>query len=1094
MNICARFALSLLVLLMLHAALWGQPPEIVINEFVASNQTGGRDPDFAELSDWVELYNPAEEEVDLSGYYMTDDLDEPFKWQIPDGTRIPGAGFLFLWADGHDTGLHMSFKLNKAGEQLVLYAPDGTAVDTLSFGTQQDDMSYGRLETDATQWRFFSPPSPGARNDARDSVAVTPAPLFSITGGFYWGAQVLRFENAEQIDIYYSLDGTPPDGDALPYQAPIVLDTTVAVRAIGYQRGFAPSDVVTHTYFIDEPIHLPFISIVTDPDNFFSDERGIYVTGTNGRGGYCDSAIRNLKQDWERPVNIELYEIDGTLGFNQRAGVKIFGGCSRHRFPQKSLALFARRAYGKGSFRYQLFPDKDIDRFESFILRSSADDQVFTLFRDALSQMVLVEYMDSDYQAYRPAVVFLNGQYWGIHNIREKINEHYVAGNFHIDADDVNLLERNGSVVSGTDAGYDAMVDYANSHDMADPDHYEIVAAQIDIDQYIDYQIGHIYLAERDWPGNNIKFWRANSGPYARWRWVNFDMDQCFTSGWIGEDMIEKTTTRFGSGWPNPEWSTRLFRNLLENEGFRNEFVQRYAYHMNTTFNPDRVLALIDQFQQRLAPEIPRHITRWGGQKDPDALETWQSPTFNSVARWEQNIDRMRLFAVERPAPTTRHFLDHFGLSGTSEVSLDLEIPESAVLQVNGKRLPDGFQGVYFNDLPIVVEATPRWGYTFSHWKARSTAASSESLVSTGSVWKYSDTGMNLGTAWQETEYDDTAWPSGPAQLGYGDGDEATVVGYGPNASNKHITTYFRTSFELTEFAHLRSLSISLLVDDGAVAYLNGREIARVNMPSGRLYYKTPALQTIGNEDGFTEFEVSPDHLISGINVLAVEVHQASAGSSDISFDCSLSGETAAVTRTEQWIETPEVEVVLAGDMQLTAFCEADMEAVADPVVITEINFDSAPAADSGDWVELCNRSDAAVDLTGWQFSDGDGQAYTFPANTILWPDSYLVLCRDRISFKGIHPYVKNLLGNLPFGLSSEGESLRLLDAESNVVDRVDYFSITPWPQTAQGTGFTVELVDASNDNNRGENWQAASLLGTPGTGYEPPPEPVMRR
>jgi len=1094
LNLCARFTLAVLVLLTLHAASWGQSSDIVINEFLASNQTVVSDPDFEEYSDWVELYNTTSSDIDLSGYYLTDNLDEPWRWQVPPGTVIPGNGFLLLWADGRDTGLHMNFKLDKAAEQLGLYTPDGAAVDTLSFGAQRDDMSYGRLGDDATSWSFFSPPSPGAVNSAQDGVALTPTPLFSITGGFYEGTAVLRFDNAEQIDIYYSLDGMPPDDSAILYQAPITLDATVAVRAIGYLGGLAPSDVVTHTYFIDEPVHLPFISIVTDPDNFFSDERGIYVTGTNGTGGYCDSAIRNLKQDWERPVNVELYETDGTLGFNQRAGVKIFGGCSRHRFPQKSLALFARQIYGKGSFRYQLFPDKDIDRFESFILRSSADDQVHTMFRDALSQMVLVEHMDADYQAYRPAVVFLNGQYWGIHNIREKVNEHYVAGNFHVDADDVNLLERNGSVVSGTDAGYDAMVDYANSHDLADPDHYEVVRAQIDISQYIDYQIGHIYLAERDWPGNNIKFWRASSGPYARWRWVNFDMDQCFTTGWISEDMIDKTTTTLGSGWPNPEWSTRLFRNLLENEGFRNEFVQRYAYHMNTTFHPDRILELIDRLQQRLSPEIPRHITRWGGQKDPDALETWQSPTFNSVARWEQNVDRMRLFAVERPAPTTRHFLNHFGLSGTSEVSLNLQVPDSAVLRINGKRLADGFQGVYFNDTPITVRVTPRWGHSFSHWEARSTTPSSENLIATGSIWKYSDTGMNLGYEWTARQYDDTAWPSGPAQLGYGDDDEATVVGYGPDASNKHITTYFRTSFELTDVARFHSLTMSLLVDDGAVAYLNGQEIARVNMPSGRFQYTTPALQTIADEDAFTDFEVSPDHLRSGTNVLAVEVHQASSSSSDISFDCSLSGETATVAQTEQRIETPEIEVVLAGDMQLTAFCEPDTAAIADPVIITEINASSAPEADSEDWIELYNRTDTAVDLTGWQFSDGDGQAYTFPANTILWPDSYLVLCRDRIKFKAVHPYVKNLLGNLPFGLSSEGESLRLLDPESNVIDRMDYAASAPWPSTAQGTGYTLELMDLSSDNNLGDNWVAVSLLGTPGTGYEPFLESVMRR
>ncbi|MCX5643664.1 MAG: CotH kinase family protein [Phycisphaerae bacterium] len=922
MNAYARFALSLLVPLLLPALTRGQAPGVLINEFLASNQTANRDPEFGEFSDWIELYNTDPGAIDLSGYYVTDDLDQPHKWRVPDGTLIPGMGFLLLWADGRNTGGHLNFKLTKGGEQLGLYTPEGVVVDALTFGAQQDDISYGRLGNDPNQWSFFRPPSPGAVNHARDRVGMTPPPLVSMTGGFYHGSQVLSFLNSQQIDIYYSLDGTSPDDGALRYQAPIALAATTAVRAIGYARGGAPSEVVTQTYFIDEAIHLPVVSIVTDPANFFSDQRGIYVTGTNGAGGYCDNAIRNLKQDWERPVNVELYEMDGTVGFNQRAGVKIFGGCSRTRFPQKSLALYARQAYGKGSFSYQLFPDKNIDHFESFALRSSADDQVATMFRDALSQSVLVEYMDVDVQAYRPAVLFLNGQYWGIHNLREKISENYVAENFGIAAEQVNLLEGSGSVVAGTEGGYAALVNYANTHNMADPAQYAVVAAQIDIDQYIDYQIGHIYLAERDWPGNNIKFWRANSGPLARWRWINFDMDQCFTPGWINEDMIAKTTTTTGPSWPNPEWSTRLFRNLLLNEGFRNEFIQRYAYHMNTTFRPDRLLGFIDRFQERLAPEIPRHITKWGGKKDPDALETWMSPTFNSVARWQQNVDELRLFAVLRPAATTRHVLDHFGLRGTSQLSLALHVPDSAVLQINGKALPDGFQGLYFNGIPLVVRATPGLGYTFSHWETRSPVVSSESIVSMGSVWRYSDMGVDLGTAWQQIGYDDAAWPAGPAPLGYGAGDEATVVGYGGVPSNKQITTYFRKSFTLTEVAHFRSLSVSLRVNDGAVAYLNGQEIARVNMPSERIVYATPASLVIADETSFAQSQVSPAHLKSGVNTLAVEVHQVSSRSPDISFDCSLSGQTLPVVQTGQ-VETPEIEITPSGDTQLTAFLEA---------------------------------------------------------------------------------------------------------------------------------------------------------------------------
>jgi len=1083
-NTYVRFALSVPVLLTFGATTWGQSPQIRINEVLASNQTLNNDPQFGEFSDWIELYNSTYGVVNLSGYYVTDDPDEPLKWRIPDGTLIPGGGFLLLWADGRNTGLHTSFRLDKEGEQLRLYTPEGVLVDTLSFGTQQDEMSYGRLGNDPSQCTFFSPPSPGAMNNPQNSVSVTPQPIPSIPGGFYQGTQVLRFGNAGQIDIYYTLDGAPPDDSASRYYAPITLTATTPVRAIGYKRGSAPSGVVTHTYFINEPTHLPVVSIVTDPDNFFSNERGIYVTGTNGIDGYCDSTISNVKQDWERPVNIEFYETDGSLGFNQPAGVKIHGGCSRHRYPQRSLALFARKEYGKGSFQYQLFPDKDIDRFESFVLRNSGDDQVFTMFRDALSQMVLVEYMDVDVQDYRPVVLFINGRYWGIHNLREKINEHYVAENFGVDPDEVNLLGGNGVVLLGTDAGYAAMVNYANTHNMADPKYYEVVKAQMDIDQYIDYQIGHIHLAEGDWPGNNIKYWRTDAGSHTRWRWINYDMDYCFKVERAQENMIDVATTALGTGWPNPDWSTRLLRNLLKNEGFHNEFIQRYAYHLNTTFDPERLLGIIDQFQGRLAPEIPRHITRWGGRRDPDAQETWMRPTFNSVAAWEQNVDEMRDFAVRRPAAVTGHLLAHFGLSGTSQIGLALDVPESAVLQINGKRVSDGFAGTYFNDIPIVVRATPTLGYTFSHWQVQSAGASSTSLVSRGSVWRYSDTGMNLGTAWQQVAYNDVAWPSGLAQLGYGDGDEATVVGYGPDAANKHATTYFRKSFNLTDATQFLSLSISLLVDDGAVADLNGREIARVNMPSGRIDYTTLASGGISDENAFTEFQISPTYLKSGINILAIEVHQADTGSSDISFDCSLSGQTSAAAQTKR-IDAAEIKITLSDDIRLIAFLDADTTPVVNPIVITEINYKSAPEADSEDWVELYNRTDTAIDLTGWRFADGVGHTYAFAPDTVLWPQSYLVLCRDKIKFKTIHPDVRNRLGNLTFGLSPEGESLRLLNAQNRIVDQVDYTSVAPWPRTAGGTGYTIELTDISSDNNRGQNWRAMTLLGTPGTGHK---------
>ena len=304
-------------------------------------------------------------------------------------------------------------------------------------------------------------------------------------------------------------------------------------------------------------------------------------------------------------------------------------------------------------------------------------------------------------------------------------------------------------------------------------------------------------------------------------------------------------------------------------------------------------------------------------------------------------------------------------------------------------------------------------------------------------------------------------------------------MNYGGDAGNEYVTTYFRRAFDLTQVTPFRSLTISLLVDDGALAYLNGQEIARINMPTGPIDYLTPAPRAIGDENAFSEFQVSPALLRPGANTLAVEIHQAT-GSTDISFDCSLVGRTAAIARSETYA-SPEIQVTLSGDVEVTAFFDTDPTPVLDPVIITEINYSSAAEADSEDWIELYNRSGVVADLTGWTFGDSGEAVYEFPRGTLLWPDDHLVLCRDRIKFKSLHPHVKNLFGNFEFGLSSAGESIRLVDRENNVIDSVAYGVIAPWPQTARGTGYTIELIDIASDNSLGENWRAVTLYGTPG-------------
>jgi hypothetical protein len=713
-----------IILSCICGSIYPQTDNLYINEILAANINSNLSPTYSEYSDWIEIYNAGTLDVELGGYYLTDNPSEPAKWEIPANTKIFAGGYIVFWADNHDTTIHTSFELSRKGEFIGLFDTGGSVIDSFSFRSQKNDISYGRLVNDLNSWGYFDTVTPGLPNSIGFYSGIAADPHFSASGGFYSGNQTLTLSSEiPATQIRYTLNGKPPDQSSLLYSESINIDSTMVVRVCTYEDGKLAGDIITQTYFINEEVNLPFISLVTDPDNLFNDTTGIYIIGTNGISGYCSSTPMNVNQDWERPLNIEYYDINGNVQINQRAGVKIFGGCSRTRYPQKSLALYARSEYGKGSFDYRLFRNKPIYSFESFILRSSADDAPFTMYRDALAQSVLAGEVDADWQAYEPAVVFINGEYWGIHNIREQLNEHYVVGNYNIEVEDVNLLKKypelNYNVVYGSAEHYNNMIDYTDANNMANDMNYEYIKTQMNVDSYIDYQIAEIFLGADDWPGNNIKFWRANTGLFNKWKWMFYDMDWTFMH--TTRDVFALATDPdCNCVWPNPPWSTFLFRKLLENESFKNEFIQRYAYYMSTIFHPDRLKHFIDSLKANIEPEIPRHIERWGGQTVPDP-ESWIKPVFNSIEEWEDNINVMRIFADERPAYAIQHLTNYFGLNGMVSLTIGSDLPATGIIKINNKKIPGGeYQGDYFRDISLNIKAISFPGYKFSHWEAES--------------------------------------------------------------------------------------------------------------------------------------------------------------------------------------------------------------------------------------------------------------------------------------------------------------------------------------------------------------------------------------
>ncbi|MDP8242716.1 MAG: CotH kinase family protein [Candidatus Hinthialibacter antarcticus] len=676
---------------------------IVINEILAANTSTNLDQRNYNFGDWIELYNSTDEPQDLRSCYLTDDPFDLKKWRIIRARMAPKSHTL-IWADAEPSIDHSNFKLNQTGEFIALVSKDGEIIDSLFYPAQMADVSYGRSPDASSIWRYFMEPTPNAPNLKTGEISLNriAAPVASLPAGFYDQRVRVTLDADADAQIHYTLDGSLPTLDSPLYQRRLVFSQTSVLRARAFSVGRIPSRVVTHTYLIGEQVALPVVSLAAEPDHFFDDEIGIYVDGSNGTTGNCSDDPRNWNQDWERPVSVEFFETDGAPGFTLDAGVKIYGGCSRQR-DRRSLAIFAREKYGAAELAYPLFPDKPIQSFQSFVLRNSGNDAEHTLIRDGLMQATVKGQLDIDYQSFRPAVVFLNGEYWGLYNIREKINEHYAASNHGVAPDQVDLLYNDRKIFSGEKDHYEALRLFLLRNDLADADTYRWVKTQMDINEYINYQIAQIYFSNTDWPSNNLKYWRPHT-PSGRWRWILFDTDFGFG---LKDNGLSHNTLAFAldpneTGWPNPAWSTLLFRKLIRNDEFKQTFIQRFTVCLQAAFEPARVMDLVESFSAQIAAEIPRHISRWDA---PDSLQAWQN-----------KISGMNTFARVRPRVIYRNLEREFDLN--ERIAIEIKTIGDGRVYVAGAPLFDGENQIeLYADIPVTLRAVPLAGSRFVNWE-----------------------------------------------------------------------------------------------------------------------------------------------------------------------------------------------------------------------------------------------------------------------------------------------------------------------------------------------------------------------------------------
>jgi len=577
----------------------------------------------------IELKNVTNKDINLSNYAIQD--KSGIRYEFKD-VIIKKNSYLVIYASDKpsviDGKIYTGFKINNSSEMLYLYKKN-KLVDKFYVGKIKEGISKGRNNNDTVIYKDITM---GKDNSNKYYKGFSLVPIYSTNGGYVEKNTKVKLISSDNSDIYYTLDGSIPTINSKKYDKEITIDKTMVIKAICYKDGYIESDIESRTFIVGRKHNMPVISISTDNNKLYG-SNGIFTKGPNANSYYPYKGA-NFWKDIEVPISFELYE-EGKLGLNFNGGMKVFGGWSRGE-AQKSVAIYLRKKYGLQEITYHFFDD-NINTFNRFILRSGGQDFGRLKLKDAFLQEVLDGEMDIDKQDYKPVVVYMNGKYNGIYNIREKTDPTYVTRHLGLSEDEFDFIEKNKDVKAGTIDEYNKLLDYVEKHDMKSDEVYEYLDSQIDLQELANYWVVETFYGQFD--PINIKFYKPKDG---KWRWILFDLDQTYLP-------YSYTTVRWklpfepyahGNGY---YLNTTLMNKLIKNPKFRELYIKTFAKHLNSTFKPDRMYKILDKMVDEIKSEMPYHISRWYNESIGVSTST-----LSSMDNWYNNIATFKRQLKER--------------------------------------------------------------------------------------------------------------------------------------------------------------------------------------------------------------------------------------------------------------------------------------------------------------------------------------------------------------------------------------------------------------------------------------------------------------
>lgn len=591
------------------------------------------------------------------------------------------------------TSSDLGFDLSLAGSG---YSNVSTE-DSVAFGTQVDDISYGRDPSAPANWVYFEKPTPGTVNSGNQIADIRTfgsKTTISLETGFYSSPQTATLASASGT-IHYTFDSTEPVASSPTYTVPLAISSPNKVlRARVIEPGKPMGPVETRSYLFGEPAHsVPVISIVADPNTLFGNQIGIYKNTHEPTSS--NYGLNDVYKGKDAPATIEFIEPSGTLGFRANAGIRI-GGENNWVHPQKALNVTIRGKYGSDPVNYDLFPGTGVGVYESFTLRDGGDNWTRAMLREGMAAIIESGRMQVDPAEYRPSIVFINGTYYGIHNIRTRWDDTWYAQRKGVDPTKVDHLIYGHLTSTATTLGADKgntddwldLLAFLNSADLSDPANWALVEKRIDIDSYIDFVVMESYGNSTAWH-HNREFWRERKAG-AKWRWFTPDMDRTFYSSSLNAAVLNDLLG-----------SEEILVRLKTNIGFTQRLGQRYAAHIASTLSAARINSIVSAMDTEIASEYPRHSARW-----PDAA---------SLATRTAQIQEIKNFANQRPTGVYSEISGQLGLGSPVNLTLAISPGGGGKVAIDGVVVDAGVIKLFPNAaFDLRAEALP--GYTFTGW------------------------------------------------------------------------------------------------------------------------------------------------------------------------------------------------------------------------------------------------------------------------------------------------------------------------------------------------------------------------------------------